>query len=487
LKLCQFTPVEQLRVITNAPKSVSLQALLFEDQRLIEAHRRATEIMLRLLEERYAMTRIRKSGERLTVQTEKLIIAQFHHVTSRSVDPHLHSHNLILNMTRRPDNRWSSLSNTAIYANKMLLGKLYLNELAQAVQAMGYAIKLIKGKQGMWELAGMTRAQLEQFSKRSQQIEAAVGTDADSKIKASAAMFSGRARKQQTSIPALKASWQQQARAVQLALIIPQPQSIPTVPSDPRIAAFHHTLNQHVFEVVLQGALEQCLRKSGRLKREDIESAVLTLAMGEYPFAAIATAVEQPAVLDQILIHNLTGGYDRNASHVFYTATGRRGEIAEPGNSNPNSAPAATVTRWHSDKPPLPSARSDSEESSQPTSSQSARYNQFPHAGGLALSSESASSTRASAADLFAEPADSSTTATPEAFAAESECNSPENRRIQSGGGPGDGRHQNSPKGDCSGRSPTWQGSVRHPGAEVIAEAACIEQQEQEQEWELER
>ncbi len=53
-----------LDLTVSAPKSVSIQALIFGDRTLEVAHQRAIAQMLQILEERYAMTRLTIQGER---------------------------------------------------------------------------------------------------------------------------------------------------------------------------------------------------------------------------------------------------------------------------------------------------------------------------------------------------------------------------------------------------------------------------------------
>lgn len=142
----------------SAPKSVSIQALIFGDRTLEVAHQQAIAQMLQILEERYAMTRITVNGERQKIITGKLLIAQFQHTTSRALDPQLHTHNLILNLTQRPDGKWQCLDNEAIYRTKMLLGMIYRNELAREVQALGYSIRITHPGHGLWELQGFSTA-----------------------------------------------------------------------------------------------------------------------------------------------------------------------------------------------------------------------------------------------------------------------------------------------------------------------------------------
>jgi conjugative relaxase-like TrwC/TraI family protein len=160
---------------TSAPKSVSIQALVFGDRRLELAHQTATVRMLDVLEERYSITRQMQNGKRQKVITGQVAIAQFHHDTSRDLDPQLHTHNIIFNLQRLPSGQWRSLENSAIYYTKMLLGQIYRNELAQEVQRLGYKIQMTNNRLGLWELQGYSSQQLKAFSKRSQQIEQQAG------------------------------------------------------------------------------------------------------------------------------------------------------------------------------------------------------------------------------------------------------------------------------------------------------------------------
>ncbi|MEM9154161.1 MAG: MobF family relaxase [Cyanobacteria bacterium P01_F01_bin.33] len=79
----------------SAPKSVSLLALVYGDEQLEKAHRVAVEKTLAIVERRYAQTRIRfgsQNRDRRAVDTGNLVVGQFHHDTSRDLDPHLHTH-----------------------------------------------------------------------------------------------------------------------------------------------------------------------------------------------------------------------------------------------------------------------------------------------------------------------------------------------------------------------------------------------------------
>ncbi len=149
----------------SAPKSVSIACLVGGDTRLEEAHRIAVTRTIDLIESRYAQTRI--NGQ--VVQTGNLIVAKWHHDTSRELDPHLHTHCLIMNCTQGPDGKWRTISNKAFYQNKILLGQIYRNELAIECRKLGYEIELHPKE--LFEIKGYTREQIEGFSKRHEQIK----------------------------------------------------------------------------------------------------------------------------------------------------------------------------------------------------------------------------------------------------------------------------------------------------------------------------
>lgn len=153
----------------SAPKSVSLQTLVGGDAKLIECHDRAVEAAL-LAAERYAQTRHKVKGVSRTLTTGNLIIARFRHETSRARDPQLHTHCIVMNLTRRADGEWRSLKNDEIVKRILFLGQVYRDALAQELVKQGY--KLRYDKEGLFELDHFTESQIEAFSLRSQQVEA---------------------------------------------------------------------------------------------------------------------------------------------------------------------------------------------------------------------------------------------------------------------------------------------------------------------------
>src|SRR5512146_41249 len=161
----------------NAPKSVSIQALVGADTRLAQAHRAAVTRALAELEH-YALSR-QKGGSEWVV-TENIVAARFDHVAARPArsaadgygpDPHIHTHVVIANMTRRPDGQWRGLDPVEIYRSPAFARAVYRSELAREVQNLGYRID-VTGADGRWELEDYTREQVMAFSRRRQDIEA---------------------------------------------------------------------------------------------------------------------------------------------------------------------------------------------------------------------------------------------------------------------------------------------------------------------------
>jgi conjugative relaxase-like TrwC/TraI family protein len=160
----------------NAPKSVSIQGLVGDDHRLIEAHGKAVSRALVELEQ-YALSRRRGGSE--WVVPGNVVAARFDHIAARPAsgvedgygpDPHLHTHVVIANMTRRPDGEWRGLDPIEIYRAQAFATAVYRSELARQVQQLGYEIR-VASHDGRWELADYAREQVMAFSRRRQDIE----------------------------------------------------------------------------------------------------------------------------------------------------------------------------------------------------------------------------------------------------------------------------------------------------------------------------
>jgi conjugative relaxase-like TrwC/TraI family protein len=161
----------------SAPKSVSLMARLGGDERLLEAHQAAVEEALVELEA-HAGTRVRQNGANDDRTTGNLVIAVYHHDTSRELDPQLHTHAVAANMTYDGiEGRWKALQASDIYERRAYLSEVYRNALARRVTDLGYQIdnrRDDKGQDAGFEIRGISDRLLEDYSQRSRQRDAAI-------------------------------------------------------------------------------------------------------------------------------------------------------------------------------------------------------------------------------------------------------------------------------------------------------------------------
>ena len=127
----------------SAPKSVSVMWALSpeKERRTIEsAHRQAVSAANKHVEDNAAWTRRGKSGAQRE-QVAGLVIARFHHHTSRDLDPQMHTHSFIFNTAPRRDGSWGSIVSRDLYKAQKEAGAVYRGHLANALEREGYAIE----------------------------------------------------------------------------------------------------------------------------------------------------------------------------------------------------------------------------------------------------------------------------------------------------------------------------------------------------------
>ena len=202
----------------SAPKSVSLLAYLGGDGRAIWAHEMAVARTLDWVERNVAETRMSepKTGQMVRVGDQKTLVATFRHDTSRNLDPLLHTHAVIANMVRGADNKWRTMSNEKLYAQKMLIGALYRTELARGLEGFGYRVEKTHAD-GRFEIAGVPREVIEAFSTRRAEIEKAMeerglGKTAENQRAAQRVTLMTRDPKREADKATLMAVWEKQAK-----------------------------------------------------------------------------------------------------------------------------------------------------------------------------------------------------------------------------------------------------------------------------------
>lgn len=161
----------------SAPKSVSIMAILGDDNRLLEAHEKAVCEALGELEV-YAATRVRREGANEDRTTGNLVLAVYHHDASRELDPQLHTHAVASNLSfDGSEGRWKALQASGVYERRAYLTEVYRNILARQVRLLGYEIedrRDARGRDTGFEIRGISDELLTKYSQRSQQRDEAV-------------------------------------------------------------------------------------------------------------------------------------------------------------------------------------------------------------------------------------------------------------------------------------------------------------------------
>ncbi len=161
----------------SAPKSVSIQALVGGDERLISAHDKAVREAITEAEN-YAAARVRLNGANEDRATANWILAAYRHDTSRELDPQLHTHAVTANLTYDGvEGRWKALQASGLYERRAYLTEVYRNALAREVCGLGYEIEPrrdSKGRDHGFEIRGVSDELLEKYSARSAQRDAAI-------------------------------------------------------------------------------------------------------------------------------------------------------------------------------------------------------------------------------------------------------------------------------------------------------------------------
>ena len=220
----------------SAPKSVSLEALVMGDRRVIRAHDEAVRATLDWVEADLLQTRgwDPATRRRPRVKADGMVVAGFRHLTSRGLDPTLHTHSVLANMTRNAAGERRSVEPTRIRRHEKLIGAVYRNELARRLEALGMAIvPRLVGRIPGFELAGYSRTFVEAFSGRRLEIEAYMERNDlpyTAKNTQKAALHT-RKRKRDESLADLVPKWRAQARA--LGLVREKAELMPARPLDP--------------------------------------------------------------------------------------------------------------------------------------------------------------------------------------------------------------------------------------------------------------
>lgn len=155
----------------RAPKSVSL-LFAFGDadtsRTVRDAHDAAAAEALRYLESTAARTRLGHGGMR-SEPVDGFVAAMFRHRTSRTGDPHLHTHVLVANMAKAADGQWRTLDGRMLYRHAKSAGHLYQAHLRHELTRQ-LGVEWTPVEKGTADIVGIDRSVIMEFSERRRQI-----------------------------------------------------------------------------------------------------------------------------------------------------------------------------------------------------------------------------------------------------------------------------------------------------------------------------
>ena len=271
----------------SAPKSFSIQALVMGDEKLVKAQQEAVAVARQRIEATTA-TRVMNNGKATVEFTGSAVMAEFLHTTSRSGDPDMHSHVVALNLTQRADGQWRSVDNRAMYREQRLMYEIYLSELAKGARTLGYEITT--GKHGNPELAHITREQIERFSSRAAEVEAALAEQGLTRATATAAQkaaatLSTRKAKQTYDRDELSKIWR--ARAAEIGITQSAPTQKDAPDRKPRMDRSALRAEERAARAGVEFALTHLGEREAAFKRNEVIAVALRESRGPAGYQAI--------------------------------------------------------------------------------------------------------------------------------------------------------------------------------------------------------
>ena len=303
----------------SAPKSVSLAALLPTerhprgDRSVVRAHDEAVRATLDWVEETFLETRgwDPATRRRPRVKAPFMTAATFRHIASRNLDPQLHTHAVIANVTRDAGGRWKSVDPAVLHRNVRLIGAYYRDRLARNLIARGYSIlPAMAGRVPSFEIAGFGRELCEAFSTRRREILAYVaerGWDGSAAAR-QIATFATREGKAEPLQAMLREVWRERAEAIGFGGVVSVTRSgegvsLPPAPSALEIVGRTVRHLEERYPVFAERELEALAlgHSPGRYSIGEIRDAVAWMVRDGHLVEAVQRGSDRSFVTDRTL------------------------------------------------------------------------------------------------------------------------------------------------------------------------------------------
>ncbi|MFA5262964.1 MAG: MobF family relaxase [Opitutaceae bacterium] len=198
-RLCYFGQI-------SAPKDVSIAYLVGGDRRIAGWWDEAVRETLKEIEATVG-TRVRRDDANEDRTTGNMIAAIVTHEASRALDPQLHTHLCVMNLTfDEAEGRWKSVQPSGFYHHPGYFREVCYNRLAAQMLAAGYTLE--PARRIGFHVTGFPPELRERFSKRREEIlrrarEAGVSSQAELQ----AITVVSRASKTKATATELRAGW----------------------------------------------------------------------------------------------------------------------------------------------------------------------------------------------------------------------------------------------------------------------------------------
>ncbi|HEU0276240.1 MAG TPA: MobF family relaxase [Rhodanobacteraceae bacterium] len=335
----------------SAPKSFSVAALVYKDERLIAVHDAAVRVTLDWAQQHGIVTRQRAPGGTYRWRsTGEMLSAIVRHSTSRNLDSQLHSHAVLANMTYDPlSARWLSVDSRAeLYQMQRELGNIYANALAGGARRVGYTVDwTVDNKDNAsCELREISQQERDLFSSRSMEGDAwliAKGIDpktASAKAR-QAATLATRSPKKHLPAKELHARWAAMARTAGFEPCIRPETAGASADAATRAAAAR---------AAVTAAVAMLAERESRFTHRKLLTAAVTFAQGNASLpeldAAIGALHADGVLLDRdVQVRGHSGDLERVAGYTTEAAVATEKSMLDRANRIASRASNFQLTR----------------------------------------------------------------------------------------------------------------------------------------------
>jgi conjugative relaxase-like TrwC/TraI family protein len=194
----------------SPPKDVSLLYLVGGDKRIADWWNEAVNETLLEIEATTA-TRVRRAGANEDRTTGNMVAAIVTHDASRALDPQLHTHLCVMNLTYdETERRWKGVQPSAFYRHQGYFREVCYAHLARRLVAAGYRLESVRALG--FNVEGVPAELRQRFSKRRRQImEEALAQGVRSQDALQSLAAGSRARKTSATAAELTRVWEKEA------------------------------------------------------------------------------------------------------------------------------------------------------------------------------------------------------------------------------------------------------------------------------------